>query len=179
MSMRSHLFILLAGVSMSTSSLMAHGGEDHAAMIPKAAAVVKGAHTSVLFTRSAVLPQVGQLTDLAFSVTDTRTKKPVTLAKARLSIELLEDKLVIFEAPFFIKDGSLKYGYGFMDGSDHRLTLSVWRSSGAEPETFSWTVQVEALQPPRQRVAFTLAFLAVLVLVGMGLGLWMGQSPEA
>jgi hypothetical protein len=171
---------LLIACLLAPAATRAHGGADHGedgeADLSRVKAV--GAwQASVEFSPEP--PAVGEPALVSLRIIDAKAKTPLPAATVDIAVELLEYETVIFEARSRMQDGKVDFGYGYFDGSGHRVDYTVTPDDPKlAPFKVSFQNEVEGKAPPVSAKLGTVLFLMLVMVAGFVVGSKFG-APKA
>lgn len=152
-----YIWMAVIGLSLVTaSSAFADGSHSHEAKEGQA--------------------RVGELHAIAGKL-ETAEKGPF---EVRFQAVRLEDGAQILSMSSPSADGSYKFSMQFFDGAEHEVTVSLVNpATKAVITEKKENVEVQAFHPPAFIKFKTLAFLMIVIALGMVLGVWMARWKKA
>jgi hypothetical protein len=171
---------LIVACLLAPAAMRAHGGADHGEAGEADLSRVKAVgawQASAEFSPEP--PAVGEPALVSLRITDAKTKMPLPAATVDIAVELLEYETVIFEARSRLLDGKVDFGYGYFDGSGHRVDYTVTPDDPKlAPFKVSFQNEVEGKAPPASAKLGTVLFLMLVMVAGFVVGLKFG-APKA
>lgn len=129
---------------------------------------------------------VGQLAQLQVSVSDTKTRQPVTDVVLKVTTTQLENNWVAFAYEGTPDStGKLAWQQEFFDGAPHRVAVEVAPQANAtrqfQPFQVAKNIPVEGVAPPMPIRLIGLTYFTGIVVVGLllGLGLQHRRTQQA
>ncbi len=176
---RGALAAAMLALLLLPSSLHAHT-HKHIEGNGKEIHTIQNAATILSVTLTPGHGTVGKTTQFEIELADL--KKNIIRHPVYFEVQTVnsEDKVDVFHAVFFAREGKTTQALQFSDGADHTVSIRAFLEN---PEgkllkpaaSFSKEIEVETFQPPKKIVAKTLSYFLLVLAMGVLAGEFFGQ----